>query len=105
MKLVHTASEATEARVVRQLLEAEGLAVLVKGEYLDTLRGEIPLPEAMPTVWVLDDGEEPRAREILAAYLTGNGGGGERQPWTCAGCGEEHDAQLGACWKCGGTVG
>lgn len=103
MKLVHTAAQSTEARVLRQLLEAEGLAVLVKGEHIDTLRGEIPIPEAMPTVWVLDDAEESRAREILASYLTGAGETGEA--WTCGGCGEEHDAQFGACWSCGETPG
>jgi hypothetical protein len=105
MKRVHTAAEATQARVVRQLLEAEGIAVLVKGEYLDTLRGGIPLPDAMPTVWVLDDADEDRAREVLRSYVQGDGPGGTGELWTCSGCGEEHDGQFGACWSCGGTPG
>ncbi len=105
MKRVHTAAEATEARVVRQLLEAEGIGVLIKGEFLDTLTGAIPLPETMPTVWVLDPADEPRAREVIAAYLRGSGADGGAEPWTCSGCGEEQAAQFGACWKCGGTPG
>ncbi len=103
MKCVHTAPEATEARVVQQLLEAEGIRVLVKGEYIDTLRGAIPLPEAMPTVWVLDPVDEKRAREVLAAYVSGRVEGGDAEPWTCPGCGEEHAAQFRACWECGGA--
>ena len=92
-----------EARLVRQLLEAEGLAVLIKGEHSDSLHGEIPIPESMPTVWVLGDGDEGRAREVLEAYLTGEGGAGGEERWTCPGCGEEHAAQFGACWNCGGA--
>lgn len=102
MKQVHTAAEATQARVVRQFLEAEGIDVLIKGEYLDTLKGGVPLPEAMPTVWVLKDEDEARALEVVAAYVNGAAVAGDAEPWTCASCGETHAAQFGACWNCGG---
>ena len=74
----------------------------LKGEYLDTLKGAIPLPEAMPTVWVLEDSDEDRAKEILAAHAQKAAAEGSDVPWTCEGCGEEHASQFGACWKCGG---
>ena len=101
MKRVHVASDSAQARLLQQLLEAEGLGVLVKGEYLDTLRGEIPLPEALPEVWVLEDEQEERAREIVSEHLTGPALAETEASWVCPGCSEELEPQFRACWSCG----
>ena len=52
-----------DAYLVRDLLEASGLAVQVRGD-LSTIRGEIPIADAWPSVWVAP-GDEAAARGAI----------------------------------------
>ena len=83
MKKVFTARNVTEAHFVRDLLEAEGLVVTVRGEDLWGASGELPFVDAWPTIWVLDDAREAEARAVVdqyeatqAAPVTGEPGSG-----------------------------
>lgn len=100
MKRVHIFSlhERPQAVMVRELLETEGIACLVRNEQLFAAMGEIPLTECFPELWVLDDEVYPRARLLVERWLRPEPGGG---PWNCPGCGEALEGQFGACWKCG----
>jgi Putative prokaryotic signal transducing protein len=87
------------AALLRQRLEQEGIACLLRNEDLFTALGEIPLLECLPELWVVDDEVYPRARLLLEGWLQ------EAEqalpPWTCPGCGEGLEGQFDACWKCG----
>ena len=99
MKQVYLAQDPVEAYFVKGLLEAEGIAALVRGEYLFAVRGAVPV--TYPTVWA-DDADEERARAIVAEYERV-----QRSPlpqgarWQCPQCGEILDGQFSACWRCG----
>lgn len=90
-------SERPLAALFRQMLEKEGVACLVRNEQLAAAMGEIPLIECFPELWVIDDEVYPRAHLLLKGWLENDAGG----PWTCGGCGESHEGQFGACWRCG----
>jgi hypothetical protein len=89
--------ERAQAWLLRQMLEREGIACLLRNEELFAAMGEIPFLECRPELWVVDDEVWPRALLLLEAWERGE----EGAPWTCPGCGERLEAQFGACWKCG----
>ena len=105
MQQVYMAHDPTEAHLVKGLLEANGIAALVRGEAVFGLRGEVPVTtETLPTVWVLDDSEVPRARVLLGEYSQGQHAGPPHgRPWTCSKCGEQLEPQFTDCWRCDTT--
>ena len=102
MKKVFTARHGAEASFMRDLLESQGLTVVVRGEDLWGATGEVPFVEAWPTIWVLDDAREAEARAIVEQHEAGKGGAAEGQAtWRCAKCGQELEPQFTTCWSCG----
>jgi len=100
VKQVHTAKHAAEAHLVKGFLESQGIEAVVRGEYLTSGWGELPVD--LCAVWITDDAQFERANELLIAFFKGTFArehGGER--WTCATCGEQIEGQFTACWKCG----
>jgi hypothetical protein len=87
------------ALLLKELLEGEGVACLIRNEELFAAMGEIPFIECFPELWVVDDEVYPRARVLLDGWLKRDEPKGE--PWVCSGCGETLEGQFGACWNCG----
>jgi Putative prokaryotic signal transducing protein len=75
----------------RNLLQAQGIEVLVRNATLSSALGE--LPPAETELWVMNDADVSRAHEVLHRRVSG-------PDWTC-GCGETLGAQFTQCWKCG----
>ena len=75
----------------RNLLQGQGIEVLVRNAALSSALGELPATET--EVWVLNDADLERAQAILRQQISG-------PEWTCA-CGEKLGAQFTQCWKCG----
>lgn len=100
MKKLHTftLADRAEAGLLKELLEREGIACLVRNEQLFAALGEIPFLECYPELWVVDDEVWPRARLLLEHWLAGAEDAGS---WTCPTCDEKLEGQFGACWKCG----
>ncbi len=87
------------AVLLREFLEKEGIASLIRNEQLFGAMGEIPFAECFPELWVVDDETFPRARMLAEGWLHQDAR--QAEPWTCPACGEELEGQFGACWKCG----
>ena len=89
-----------EAQHLLGVLEEHGIRAIVQGEALWAARGELPFgPESAPSLWVTDEADAERARQILAEHkspLIGTPG-----TWTCPNCQEEIEAQFTHCWSCG----
>ena len=101
MTQVFVAQHPAEAHLVKGLLEADGIPAEVHGESLFGARGEAPAtPDTLPSVWVVDDADAPRAAVILADF-------GRQSPeatrasWRCPNCGETVEGQFTDCWRCG----
>jgi hypothetical protein len=89
-----------EAHLVCGFLMSQGIAAEVRGEYLTSGWGELPVDVC--AVWVLDDAQYGEAQELLRAFLKGTYArkySGDR--WTCGVCGETLEGQFTACWSCG----
>ena len=95
MKRVFSSFNRIAVHHARNLLAAEGIAAEVRNEFLSSAMGELPPAECQAELWLLEDGDEPRAREVL-----------RRPPppgpdWTCAACSETSGPQFTQCWRCG----
>ena len=100
MKLLHTAKHAPEAHLVKGFLESQGIEAIVRGEFLTSGWGELPVDVC--GVWIADDAQFGRANELLVAFLRGTFArqfSGEK--WRCPHCGENLEGQFTACWNCG----
>ena len=93
-------TERAQAALLKELLEREGIRCLLRNEQLFSAMGEIPFLECLPQLWVVDDEVYPRARQLLKNWLQEEEQAG-RETWRCSRCGETHEGQFGACWKCG----
>jgi hypothetical protein len=80
----------------RNLLQAQGIEVLVRNATLSSALGELPPTET--ELWVMNDQDLQRAQEILSAAPAAG------PEWTCE-CGEKLGPQFTQCWKCGAYRG
>ena len=100
MRKVHTAESMVEIAHLRNLLESEGIACVVRNERLAGALGEIPFVECWPELWVRQPGEALRARGLIDEALQPVEAA---EPWQCPGCGERIEAQFSQCWRCAGV--
>jgi hypothetical protein len=95
---VFVAQHPTQAHLLAGVLESEGIPSEVRSEALFSASGEIPIGEALPEIWVVNDDQAGEARELLQKRSTETNASGE--PWVCSNCGETVEPQFTACWKC-----
>ena len=94
---VYQGTGPTDAYLARDWLERNDVPCWVRGESLLSLRGELPIGEAWPTVWVKAV-DEARARTLLAQF---EGPTLVHPDWQCAHCGEPNGPNFMSCWSCG----
>jgi hypothetical protein len=97
---VYTAENAFDAQLVRDRLAEHGIEATVHGLMLAGAVGELPA-DTRPTVWIEDDTEYDRARELVSEFEQTQPDAG--RPWTCPDCHEENGPAFETCWQCGAT--
>lgn len=97
MKLVYTHENRLMVGNARGLLEAQGIDVTLRNEYVSGVTGEVPVFDTWPELWVVRDRDYERARNILDAAFSET----LEAPWQCRGCGEQNAASFDFCWRCG----
>ena len=97
MKILYAARHATEAHLLRGYLEAQGIAAVVRGEFLAGGIGDLPMDVC--SVCVVNDDDFREADALLRQFLKGEVVHGHA--WRCASCGETLEGQFNACWNCG----
>jgi hypothetical protein len=99
MKLVFTASAmSADQEVVKSLLEEAKIPCAIRNEYLSMALGELAPSECSPEIWIQNDEDYQRAKEIVDAWR--NAEDETHDPWVCR-CGETIEGQFTSCWKCG----
>jgi hypothetical protein len=76
-----------------------GITASVQRAFASGIAGELPPDQCLPEVWVADDGQLARARQLLADW--------QHLPhrhWACHGCGEWIDGPFETCWNCGADM-
>jgi hypothetical protein len=104
MRKVFTATHPAEAHLIRGWLANEGITAEVAGEELFQTRGGAPItPDTLPTVWVINDDDETRAKDLLASRSIEPSGSPAlaAASWRCPKCGELIEPEFTACWNCG----
>ncbi|EKZ96879.1 MULTISPECIES: putative signal transducing protein [Cupriavidus] len=97
MKLLLRTPSLVHAAHCENVLRAAGIQAEVRNTWLAGAAGDIPLQESAPQVWILDDSTETDAWAVLNAAANPRPG----PHWQCRHCGEWHEAQFAACWRCG----
>jgi hypothetical protein len=82
----------------RNILTSEGIPSFIRNEYLGSIVGEMPFQEVWPQLWVKNDLDYDRARQLIdAAKIIDESPGAS---WTCNSCKAENEGQFAACWQC-----
>jgi len=103
---VHRTTDRTAAHLLRGALEADGVTAFVQGEQLFGLQGEVPAGPALELrVCIVDDEQLPKAGRVVRDWLAARIRPRDGEPWRCASCGEQHEPQFTACWRCGAERG
>jgi hypothetical protein len=85
--------------MLKGLLEDVEIRCMIRNEYLSSAMGEIPFLETSPELWILNDQDFLRAKEILETWK--NTRIEAREAWSCGHCGETIEGQFTSCWQCG----
>ena len=101
MKKLTTADSIVTINHYKNILEAEGIRCEIRNQHLGSIVGEMPFPEVWPQLWVKNDLDYDRAKELLAEDAAAEHAG---EPWRCPKCREENEGQFAACWNCGHTL-
>ena len=89
----------------KELLEAAGIKVLVRNEYL-AMSGlsEIPITEFYPNICVLDDEDYERAWQVMHEAMHESAVGADQEQ-ICPHCGETNPGNFEICFSCGKEIG
>lgn len=100
MKRVWSGASLHDTAHLKNLLEHAGIGCTIKNSVLGGALGDLPFLDASPELWVLDDRLAERATTLLRDALRPAARDRARS-WRCPSCGEDNEAQFGACWRCG----
>jgi hypothetical protein len=101
MKRLCKAASLPDAHILRDLLEQAGIDAHVFNENAQSGAGELPLPEALPEVWVSRERDLERAREIVRRFESA---APETRTVRCGRCGEDNPGNFQLCWSCGAAL-
>jgi hypothetical protein len=95
---VHSAKNLAELSLVRDHLDAHGIATEIRNQFVGAAMGEIPWTQTWPELWVVNDADASRAEQLIGQAI---GPGAATQPaWKCGACGEEVEGGFARCWNC-----
>jgi hypothetical protein len=96
MKLIYSNENQMMAINIKNIIEAQGIQLIIKNEFAQGAIGELSLTDSWPEIWVVHDNEYDRALEILASIASI----GEGDDWLCQYCSEENACAFDICWNC-----
>ncbi|MEO5845229.1 MAG: DUF2007 domain-containing protein [Caldimonas sp.] len=99
MKRLTRAPNLALATLWADMLSNAGVAATVQRMYASSIAGELPPDQALPEVWISDDGELERARTLLHELSHPL-----HRHWVCRACQERIDGPFEQCWKCGADM-
>ncbi|MGB9130846.1 MAG: DUF2007 domain-containing protein [Thiobacillus sp.] len=100
MKRVLIAPTLLDAQLAVDVLSSLGIVCHIFNANAAGALGEVPFMQAQPEVWVDDEAQETRARDVL----TGLRNAPLRDEKSCPHCGEANPGNFMSCWQCGGAL-
>jgi hypothetical protein len=98
MVRIYSAATLPDAHLVRGLLGQAGIDARVFNENLQGGLGEIPFTHAYPEVWIVDERDLQKAREVIRQIERPVPGSGSM---ICPRCHEVGPGHFQICWNCG----
>jgi len=83
---------------MQSLLESHGIKTFIRNEYGSSVVGELPFVEVVPQLFVLEEKDLEKARELLLLDLPMEA---SVENWVCPECGVDVEGNFSRCWKCG----
>ncbi len=102
MKKVTSADSIITINHYKNVLTSEGIAAFVKNEHFGSIMGEVPFQEVWPELWVRNDLDLDRAKELIAEQSAADDT--PSASWKCPNCSAENEGQFAACWQCGAVL-
>ncbi|WP_286235382.1 DUF2007 domain-containing protein [Thalassotalea sediminis] len=96
MKRVYTNESRFLVNNIKDLIDAQGIPVFVKNEYAQGAMGEISPFDCWPEVWVVNDADYERAKDIIDRAHQNQ----YADDWICNHCREQNAASFDICWNC-----
>ena len=96
MKRLVQAPNAALAHLWTAQLRSAGFDVSVQREFAGGIAGEIPVDQALPEIWIMDDDQHARARQLLRDLQNL-----PQRRWHCARCTELVEGPCDQCGNCG----
>lgn len=85
---------------VKELLEDNGIPVMLKNEMLQGAVGEVPPQDTNPEVWLVDNEWETKANQLLAEFESDLIQLATEESWTCPQCNEMNEGNFSICFNC-----
>jgi len=101
MKRLYRASSLPDAHILRGLLEQSGIEVRVFNENAQSGVGQLPVSEAQPELWLVDERDLDRAQTLLREFESAPQVTGSVR---CSQCAEDNPANFQVCWNCGAAL-
>jgi hypothetical protein len=101
MKRLCKAASLPDAHILRALLEQAGIEAHVFNENAQSGAGQLPVSEALPEVWVAQERDLERAREVVHRFEAAPP---ETVTVRCGRCGEDNPGNFQLCWSCGAAL-
>lgn len=101
MKRLCRASDLPNAHILRGLLEQSGIEVRVFNENAQSGVGQLPVSDAQPEIWLVDERDLDRAQALLQEFDSAPRVTGAT---ACSQCGEDNPANFQLCWNCGASL-
>jgi hypothetical protein len=96
MKRLIQAPNAALAHLWVAQLRTAGFDVSVQREFAGGIAGEIPVDQALPEIWIMDDDRVTAARQLLKDLQNL-----PHRLWHCPRCRELVEGPFEQCWNCG----
>ena len=83
----------------QSVLESNGIDTFMKNQFGTSGAGELPFVEVVPQLWVLNENDAGRAKELIGELHDLQNS--EPMPaWNCPKCGTAQEPAFTHCWKC-----
>lgn len=96
MRQVYTNANRMLVLNVQNILERAGINTLLRNEFAVGGMGELSPFDAWLEVWVVDNADLSRAREIAGSVVSHP----DAAQWICNRCQESNDPSFEYCWNC-----
>ena len=84
---------------MKNLLQGEGIELVMKNEFTGGGVGDLPAFDTWPEIWICDEAQAEQAQSILDSVSTPS----DDEDWLCSACRENNDAAFRLCWNCGSS--